>query len=132
MSAERRERILLGLAVATGIVLFAIGIRFIAAPQAATRFFGIGDSPALYDLHYVIGLRDLWLALLVVLLALLREWRALALWLGLGALVCLADGWVAAGSSGRIASVLFHVGSGAFCAVLGTACWREASRRLST
>jgi hypothetical protein len=125
---ERRTRILLGLSITAGLTLLVIGIRFIAVPQSAARFFGIGEPPAPFDFHYVVALRDIWLALLLISLAVLREWRAVALWLFLGAFVCAGDGWIAAGSSGRLASVLFHLVSGAFCAVLAAACWRQARR----
>jgi hypothetical protein len=125
---ERRARILLWLSIAAGLTLFVIGVRFLAVPQSAARFFGIGGQQLSFDMHYVIALRDLWLALLLVVLALSRDWRGLALWFGLGALVCVGDSWIAATSSGRTLSVAFHLASGVFCALLAAACWKEARR----
>ena len=121
----RHQRWLMGLVVAAGLALLAIGIRFIADPHNAARFFGIGPSVSPFDLHRVVALRDIWLALALIGLALLREWRALALLLALGALVCLADGAIAAASSGRAISVAFHAASGAYCAALACAVWRQ-------
>ena len=72
------------------------------------------------------ALRDIWLALALIGLALLREWRALALLLGLGAIVCFADSAIAAASSGRAISIAFHAASGAYCAGLAYAVWRQA------
>jgi hypothetical protein len=128
---ERRARILLWLSIAAGLTLFVIGVRFIAVPQSAARFFGIGGQQLSFGLHYVIALRDLWLAALLVALALLRDWRGLALWFGLGAIVCLGDSWIATASSGRVLSVVFHLVSGAFCILLAAACWQQARRAAS-
>ncbi|HXF54464.1 MAG TPA: DUF4267 domain-containing protein [Hyphomicrobiaceae bacterium] len=127
---ERLRRLLLGLSIAVGLALFVIGIRFIVVPQSAARLFGLAGGAASFELHYVIGVRDLWLALVVIGLALFREWRGLALWLGFGAAVCVADGAIAASSSARAGPIAFHLASGVLCAVLAVACWREA-RRLS-
>ena len=103
---------------AGGLLLFAIGVRFFVAPEGAARTFGLAREIAGYELHHVIGLRDLWLGALAMALAALKEWRALALWFGFGALVCFSDAAIAAGSSGRTGPVLFHVICGVICAAL--------------
>ena len=71
-----------------------------------------------FELHQVIGLRDLWLGALAVILAAMKEWRALAVWFGLGTLVCFSDAGIAASSSGRTGPMVFHVACGVACAVL--------------
>lgn len=123
MTAKLRpaDRWVVGLAVAAGLALFVIGIRFLTVPHQAARFFGLTSPPGQFDLHHVVALRDLWLALMLIGLAALREWRALALCLGLGALVCFADSAIVAASSGRIAAIAFHVASGIYCAALAYA-----------
>lgn len=115
------------LAIGTGLALFVIGIRFLVVPERAGQFFGLGRPGGAYDLHYVVALRDLWLALLLIGLALLENWRALALALGLGALVCFGDALIVSASSGRLWPLLFHSGSGVFCAVLAALCWRRVT-----
>lgn len=117
------------LAMAAGLALLVIGIRFLVVPERAAAFFGIGRLPGPHDLHYVIALRDLWLALLLIALALMEEWRALAVALALGALVCFGDSAIVAGSSGRALAIAFHVGSGVFCALLAWACWHRRRAR---
>ncbi len=112
------------LAALTGLVLLVIGIRFLLVPHQAARFFGIAPGAASADLHYVIGVRDIWLAAIIVILAALSDWRGLAIWLGLGVSVCVADAAIAAHSSGKAAAVAFHLASGLFCGALGLACWR--------
>lgn len=130
MKDHVRRRWLQGLAIAAGAALAFIGVRFGLVPRSAARFFGI-DTPASAPthLHYVVALRDIWLGLIIVALALWRDWRSLALWLGLGAVVCFADALIVAHATAWIGSILFHVASGIYCAVLGIACWREHARK---
>lgn len=116
------ERWLIALSAAAGIALLAIGIRFMTVPHQAARFFGIATPAGPFDLHRVVALRDVWLALLLIVLALMREWRALSLCLGLGALVCIGDSLIVMQSSGRAGAVAFHLASGVYCGVLAWLC----------
>ena len=116
-------RIVAAFGVAAGVVLLVIGIRFLVWPEAATRAFGLGGRPPSTALDAVIGLRDLWLALLAIAFALLREWRALALWLLLGAGVCLGDAAIVAHHGGPWTALLFHGTSGLLCGLAGWRCW---------
>jgi hypothetical protein len=125
----RGQRWLVWLGGGAGLVLVVIGIRFLVVPEAATRMFGLGPKPATAALDAVIGLRDLWLGTLAVALALLREWRALALWLLLGAGVCLGDAAIVAYYGGPAAALAFHVVSGLLCAGVGWLCWRQTGRK---
>lgn len=128
MKDHIRRRWLQGLAIAAGLALALIGVRFGFVPRSAARFFGI-DAPAeAPHLHYVIALRDIWLGLLIIVFALWRDWRALAMWLAFGAVVCFVDAVVVAFATAWIWSVLFHIASGTYCAALGIACWREHVR----
>jgi hypothetical protein len=110
--------------IVVGVVLAGIGIRFIVDPDVAATFFGIGQGTYRTSFHHVIAVRDIWLGVLAIALAALKEWRALALWLGLGTLVCFADAGIAAAGSGRFLSLAFHLGSGVLLAVLTGAAWR--------
>lgn len=126
---QRRKDILFWLTIATGAVLSLIGVRFLLQPEAAATFFGIDRRDPGFAPHAAIALRDLWLGLLVIGFAVLRDWRAVALWLGLATLVCFGDAVIAATSSGRGISVAFHSGSGLFCAGLAAFAWRQARPR---
>lgn len=119
-----KHRAVTGLSLAAGLLLLVIGIRFIVDPKAAQRTFGLLGQLSGWELHAIIGLRDIWLALLAVAFAVLREWRALAVWLLLAAGVCLADGIIVAMTSAKTWAMAFHWGSGLFCALLGLRCWR--------
>ena len=126
-----KTRHIVWFALLAGGLLALIGVRFILVPESAARTFGLARARQGYELHAIIGLRDLWLAGLAIAFALLGEWRALALWLGLGAVVCFADALIVALSSGRAHAIAFHVGSGVFCAALALASWRAAGRAIA-
>jgi hypothetical protein len=53
----------------------------------------------------------------------------LALWFGLGAIVCFADAWIASTATGRIPQVTFHVGCGIACLALAALNWQLARRK---
>ncbi len=127
MKDHVRRRWLQGLAIAAGVALTLIGMRFGLVPRSAARFFGIDTPSAPAHLHYVIAVRDIWLGLLIIALALLRDWRAMALWLAFGAVVCFADVLIVANATAWIGPMLFHVASGTYCGALGVACWRESA-----
>lgn len=122
----RQRRAIRIFGVLTGLTLTVIGIRFALVPTSAARFFGIDPNAPMPALHHVIALRDLWLGLLAIAFAALAEWRALALWLSFAVVVCFADAWIAATSSGKPLSVAFHVASGVFCAVLAGLSWKAS------
>jgi hypothetical protein len=116
-------------AVVTG-VLALIGARFFASPEVATAAFGL-DPARGADLARVVGLRDLWLGLLGVALAGGRQWAALTLWFGLGALVCLADAGLVAAARESDTALAFHIVAAFLFAGLGVACHREGHRAAS-
>lgn len=124
-----KHRHLVWLGVFAGLLLVLIGVRFMLVPRTAANNFGLAKDATGFELHHVIGLRDIWLGLLAVAFAALREWRALALWLALGALVCFADALVVAIATGKPLAIAFHAGSGVFCALLALAVarrwWRD-------
>jgi Domain of unknown function (DUF4267) len=121
----RAERYLLGVCFLGGVLLTVIGVRYLLLPEQAARTFGLPARPAGHELHTIIGLRNVWLGLLAIGFAALRQWRALALWFALGALVCFADATIVAGTRGPLSSFAFHVGSGLFCLALLPAVWRR-------
>lgn len=125
----QHTQILRALAISAGALLVLIGVRFLLVPESAAKTFGLARGAGLAELAAIIGLRDLWLGALAVLLAALREWRALALWFLLATGVCFADAVVAGSSSGKPLAIAFHAGSGVFCLALGLALWRRAGRQ---
>jgi hypothetical protein len=126
--STRSARWLLGICMAGGVLLAVIGARYLLVPEQAALTFGVPRRPAGNELYYIIGLRNLWLGLLAVAFAALRQWRALALWFAMGTIVCFADAAIAASSTGRLGQVAFHIGCGIGCAVLAPLLWRKGSR----
>ncbi len=124
----RRDRWVLGVCLVGGVLLTVIGARYFLTPEGAARTFGVPARPAGYELYYIIGLRNVWLGLLAVVFALLREWRALALWFGLGAVVCFADAGIAASSTGRLPQIAFHLVCGVACVGLSAVTWRRHNK----
>jgi Domain of unknown function (DUF4267) len=122
----RAERYLLGISFLGGVLLTVIGVRYLLLPEQAARTFGLPAHLAGHELHAIVGLRNVWLGLLAVGFAVLRQWRALALWFALGALVCFADAAIVAGAGGPLPALAFHVGSGLACLALLAAIWRRA------
>src|SRR5262249_23811713 len=100
---DRRTRwLLLNICLLGGALLTFIGIRYFVVPHAAARTFGVPGRPTGFELHYVLGLRNVWLGLLAVALAVMREWRALALWFAGAVFVCFSDAFIAARSIGGL------------------------------
>ncbi len=118
------ERALLVICVLGGALLTFIGVRYLLLPEAAARSFGIPKRPLGHELYSVIGIRNVWLGLLAIGFALLRQWRALALWFATGALVCFADATIAARALGELPQVAFHVSCGLICLALAPLTWR--------
>jgi hypothetical protein len=92
----------------------------------------VPDRPTGHEFYYIIGLRNVWLGLMAIAFGALREWRALALWFGLGAIVCFADAVIVASSTGRLPQLAFHVGCGIACIGLAAGSWRLARHKRST
>ena len=112
------ERWILGICLVGGAMLTVIGIRYLLVPTSAAITFGVAVPATGAEFHYIIGLRNVWLGLLAIGFAILREWRALTLWFGLGTVVCFADAAIAATSSGKLPQVAFHVSAGVACLAL--------------
>src|SRR5438128_10014116 len=57
----RSERWILVVCLLGGVLLTVIGIRYLLVPESAARAFGVPGRPAGYELHTIIGLRNVWL-----------------------------------------------------------------------
>src|SRR5262245_46320823 len=125
---SKRTTVLLIVAGLAGVLLGVIGLRYLIVPESAARSFGVPGRPAGHELHYIIGLRNLWLGALAIGLAALRQWHGLALWFATGTVVCFADALIAASATGKLPQVAFHVLCGLLCILLAALCWRRGPR----
>ena len=126
---QRRTRwLLLNVCLLGGALLTFIGIRYFLVPRSAAVTFGVPGRPTGFELHYIIGLRNVWLGLLAVAFALMREWRALTLWFVGAVAVCFSDALIVATSTGGRPQLAFHLSCGVASAVLALLCWRTARK----
>jgi hypothetical protein len=76
----------------TGLGLIFIGGRFLISPEAGEAGFGIhvptGND---YSFHYIKGIRDIFSGLIVVMLLLTRQYRALGMVLLCAAIIPMTD-----------------------------------------
>ncbi|MDR2272773.1 MAG: DUF4267 domain-containing protein [Sphingobacterium sp.] len=76
----------------TGIALLFIGLRFLISPINAEFDYGIStNTRADYSFHYIKGVRDLFLGILLVLLVLAKQRKALAIALLVATVVPFGD-----------------------------------------
>ncbi|WP_333889152.1 DUF4267 domain-containing protein [Sphingobacterium siyangense] len=85
----------------TGIGLLFIGLRFLFSPLNAEFDYGIStNTHADYSFHYIKGIRDLFSGILLVLLVLANERKALAIALLAATVVPLGDFMIVMGKNG--------------------------------
>ena len=125
MDQPSQLRVLRVIGILAGLLLGVIGVRFLLVPEVAQRTFGLGMGEAGAALHAAIGVRDLWLAALVLAFVLLKNWQALLAWFAFGAIVCFADAALVASHGARWPYVAFHVGSGLVCMAVAGILWRR-------
>jgi mannose-6-phosphate isomerase-like protein (cupin superfamily) len=83
------------LAFLTGLGLIFIGLRFILDPEHAEAGFGLHfREQGEYAFHYIKGIRDIFTGLILCLLLLLNERKALALTLLAGAIIPFTDWFI--------------------------------------
>lgn len=92
MESKNFESALLIISGLIGLGMVFIGIRFLAAPEAGERGYGLNFSEHTdYSFHYIKGIRDLFCGTLILTLVLWRRRAELALTLGLGAMIPSVD-----------------------------------------
>lgn len=111
------------LSLVVGGVLTLIGLRFFFVPPSASFTFGVAHPPQGYELHHIIAGRDIWLGLIVMAFAWLRDWRALFIWLVGAVFVCLIDAGIVWQSTGNSWAIAFHIASGVLAALLARGAW---------
>lgn len=113
-------RTLLTISALIGFGLIFIGGRFLIAPEAGERGFGLnfaenGD----YSFHHIKGIRDSFAGLLLVAFALLGRRVELAVALALGALIPLVDSLVVLSAPNAVQSALWiHGGTAVVLLIL--------------
>ena len=86
------KRIFIAIAFLTGLGLIFIGARFLIAPETAEAGYGIHfNEQGDYSFHYIKGIRDMFSGLLICILVLSRQIKALGISLLIGTIIPTAD-----------------------------------------
>ncbi|HAO08937.1 MAG TPA: hypothetical protein DCQ50_18605, partial [Chryseobacterium sp.] len=86
------KRIFIAIAFLTGLGLIFIGARFLIAPETAEAGYGIHfNEQGDYSFHYIKGIRDLFSGLLICILVLSRQIKALGISLLIGTIIPTVD-----------------------------------------
>lgn len=107
--------------ILTGLLLVFIGARFLLSPLEGEAGFGIHvPVNGIYSFHYIKGIRDLSVGLLLILLCLAKEWRSLGLTMLCIMMVPLTDFSIVFTTPGhRTGSIFPHLIAVVLALVLG-------------
>lgn len=105
----------------TGLGLLFIGIRFLLSPEIAEAAYGVHfHEQADYSFHYIKGIRDTFSGLLICVLVLMKERRALGVTLVAGTIIPVADMLIVLNKTyNGIPQAIPHVIAIIICAVFG-------------
>lgn len=86
------KKMAITIAFLTGLGLIFLGARFILSPETAEAGYGIcfneqGD----YSFHYIKGIRDLFTGLIICILVLAKQTKALGITLLVGTIIPIVD-----------------------------------------
>lgn len=114
-------RICYGISLLTAAGLIFIGLKFLISPVKAELDFGISlNTQADYSFHYIKGVRDLFSGILLVLLVLTKQRKALALTLLAATIVPLGDFIIVMGkNTGDWQHGIAHLIAIAICIIVG-------------
>jgi hypothetical protein len=115
------QRICISIAFLTGLGMIFIGARFLLAPEIAEAGYGIhfnalGD----YSFHYIKGIRDVFTGLLICILILTRQTKALGITLAVGTIIPAVDMLIVLSKEYTgIVQAIPHISAIIICAVIG-------------
>lgn len=116
------RKISIAIAFLTGLGMIFIGARFLLAPETAEAGYGIyfneqGD----YSFHYMKGIRDMFTGLLICILILTKQIKALGITLAVGTIIPVADMLIVLSKNyNGIAQAIPHIAAIIVCAAVGT------------
>jgi len=115
------RRISIAIAFLTGLGMIFIGTRFLVAPETAEAGYGIHfNEQGDYAFHYIKGIRDLFSGLVLCILVLTRETKALAIALLAGSIIPIADMLIVLSKDyNGITQAIPHISAIIVCSVFG-------------
>jgi hypothetical protein len=86
------RKISIAIAFLTGLGMIFIGTRFLLAPETAEAGYGIHfNAQGDYSFHYIKGIRDVFSGLVICLLVLTKQTKALGITLAAGTIIPITD-----------------------------------------
>lgn len=116
------QKISITIAFLTGLGMIFIGTRFLLAPEIAEAGYGIQfNAHGDYSIHYIKGIRDVFTGLLICILILTRQTKALGITLAAGTIIPAVDMLIVLSKHYTgIAQAIPHISAIIVCAVIGT------------
>jgi glucose uptake protein GlcU len=116
------RKISITIAFLTGLGMIFIGARFLLAPEIAEAGYGIHfNAQSDYSFHYIKGIRDVFTGLLICILLLAKQTKALAITLVVGTIIPVVDMLIVLSKDyNGVAQAIPHISAIIVCAVIGT------------
>jgi hypothetical protein len=116
------QKISIAIAFLTGLGMIFIGARFLLAPEVAEAGYGIHfNNYADYSFHYIKGIRDLFTGLVICILIITKQIKALGITLAVGTIIPTVDMLIVFSKDyNGIAQAVPHISAIIVCALVGT------------
>jgi len=116
------QKILITIAILTGLGMIFIGARFLLAPQVAEAGYGIHfNAHGDFSFHYIKGIRDLFTGLLICILILSRQIKALGITLLIGTIIPVTDMLIVLCKDyNGVVQAIPHITAILVCSLIGT------------
>jgi hypothetical protein len=115
------QKVSIAIAFLTGLGMIFIGTRFLLAPEIAGAGYGIHfNAHGDYSFHYIKGIRDVFIGLIICILVLTRQTKALGITLAVGTIIPTVDMLIVLRKDYTgIAQAIPHISAIIICAVIG-------------
>ena len=116
------NKIAIAIAFLTGLGMIFIGARFLLSPEVAEAGYGIHfNEQGDYSFHYIKGIRDLFSGIVICVLILSKQTKALGITLLAGTIIPVVDMLIVLGKDyNGVAQAMPHIAAIIVCAVFGT------------
>jgi uncharacterized membrane protein YkgB len=116
------QKISITIAFLTGLGMIFIGTRFLLAPEIAEAGYGIHfNAHGDYSFHYIKGIRDVFTGLLICILILTKQTKALGITLAVGTIIPTIDMLIVLSKDyNGILQAIPHISAIVVCAAIGT------------
>jgi hypothetical protein len=116
------KKISITIAFLTGLGMIFIGTRFLLAPEIGEASYGIRfDAHGDYSFHYIKGIRDVFTGLLICVLILSKQIKALGITLAVGTIIPVVDLLIVWSKDyTSIVQAMPHLSAIIVCATIGT------------